>query len=300
MVTVKRVASSKKAARSVKTDSDELTLPTEAVETATEFSEFCSVFFGDKAVGKTTLLSMFPDVFTFQLEPGRRHVKTRQVPKKGEVLDWLKVKGYLMLALEDDSVKTVGIDTIDKAYDLCFRYKCQEAGCNHPQDLGRDGQYLWNAIYDEFSDTFNLIKNYGKTPVFLSHGKDHEHANVLRNTKVSKYSPSCTGQALKYLQSVADFVFCYTRDGEQRVLLLQGHENVWAACGPEDCFKDKKTGEPLRAISMDGGASQAYRNLLDGFANKLTELVLSDDHEEPPTEPEKKSPKKVVIKKKGT
>jgi len=278
MAFVKKSAKFLKPAATVRraSSTDELTLPTDPIEPSTDFGDYAIAIFGEKGIGKTSLAAEFPDAFVNQFEPGRSHLRIRQVPRVGEPpLDWKRFKAYLALQLADKSIRSVVIDTIDKAYDACLRSVSADRGFSHPNEAKDFGQ-TWNAVRDEFYEVMNSIKQAGKTPVWVSHAKHKQVENALTRQTVEKYCPTCVDKALEYLQACADFVFCYTFDeAGNRVVIPRGNEVVWASCGPPDTFMDARTGQPLAQIPIGSSAAEAYRNLCQGFANELTGEVVS-------------------------
>lgn len=273
--------------------SETYALPTKRIQPSTEFGAYGTAIFGEKGIGKTSLAAEFPDAIINQFEVGRNHLAIFQVPEIGQPkLNWKSFKAYLEQQLTDDRFQSIVIDTIDKAYSCCMDYVSQLNGVEHPHDA-KDYGKTWSAVTREFSETMDSIKQAGKTPVWLSHAK-HKTIEIAHSRQtIEKYCPTCVDKAMEYLQSCADFVFCYTFDeAGNRIIIPRGNETVWASCGVPDTFMDAKTGQPLAQIPIGGSAAEAYRNLCDGFANKLSGEVVSPA-------PEKEVKRRKFIKKSG-
>lgn len=297
MPVVKRVAKLGASKPKLHKPSSEVSLPTQVNEPPTEFSDFVTFLFGEKGVGKTSLAAEFDSAIINQWEPGRRHLKILQIPQKGEQpLNWERYKEYQALAIESDDIHTIVNDTVDRAYRACLEYVCREAGFKHPNEAKDFGQ-TWKAVNDEFEDTMNLIGLSGKTPVFISHAKYKEVEDALTRTKTEMFVPTCTDKAFEYLRAAADFVFCLTMRGNERVIAIRRTDTVFASCGVPDTFLCPDTGKPLAEIPMGSSSKEAYRNLCLGFENKIRGRILETPQEEQEGG-EEKPKKKLVIKKK--
>lgn len=245
-----------------------LTLPTDLVEPPKYFTDYTTLIFGKKAVGKTSLIAQWPDAIVNQFETGRTHLPILQVPKpKEKPLNWKRFKHYLELELNDDRIRSVGVDTIDRAWECCIKFVCEQSGIRHPNDANDYGK-TWQACSDEFETTLNQIKQAGKSPVFVSHGKLKPVYDVLKDESVEMFIPTCPERCWLYLQTVADFVFCYTTHGAQRVLVCRPTDTVMAACGPPNTFMHRKSGRPLLEISMGSSPAEAFKLLTAAYENK--------------------------------
>ena len=278
-----------------------VSLPTELNVPPTDLSDFVTLLFGEKGIGKTSLASQFKRPITAQWEPGRRHLPILMVPKRGEPpLNWLRYKEYQRLALESRNIDTIVNDTIDRAYRACLQQVCKERGYTHPNDAKDYGQ-TWSAVNNEFEDTLNEIHASGKTPVFISHAKYKDVEDALTRTSTEMFVPTASDKCLEYMRAVCDFVFCLTKRETERVIVVRGTSTVFASCGVPDTFLCPDTGKPLAEIPMGSSPKEAYRNLCLGFQNKIRGRILEAPPEtEPEEEEEEEKPrkKKFVFKKK--
>lgn len=274
---------------------DDVRLPDNVNSPPENFSDYVSLFFGEKGVGKTSLAAQFEKAIINQWEPGRRHLRIMQVAPK----NWREYCKYQELAIEDKRFQTIANDTIDRAYRACLEHVCKERGYTHPNEAKDYGQ-TWKAVNDEFEDRLNLIHSSGKTPIFISHAKYKEIEDALTRTSTEMYVPTCTDKALEYMRAVCDFAFCLTKRETERVIVVRGTSTIWASCGVPDTFLCPDTGKPLAEIPMGDSAEQAYKNLCLAFQNKLRGRVLEAPKEPEESEDEveeKPKKKKLVLKK---
>lgn len=278
---------------------DDVSLPTKLNEPPTAFSDYVTCLFGEKGIGKTSLASQFDSPLTAQWEPGRRHLKILQVPQKGEQpLNWARYKRYQELAIEDGRIKTIVNDTIDRAYQACFNWVCEQKGVPHPSKANDYGQ-TWKDIFEEFENVLNRIHVAGKTPLYLSHGKYKEVEDAISRTTTEKFIPTCADKAMEHIDAVCDFVFCLIKRETERVIVVRGTSTLFASCGVPDTFLCPDTGKELAEIPMGGSPQEAYRNLCLAFENKLPGRILEAPHvAEEQQEESKPKKKKVLIRKK--
>lgn len=256
--------------------SSSYSIPTTINKPPTQLSDYAICIYGLKNIGKSSLAAEFPSSFTLCTEVGRRSIACRMVPqvekgKKPKPLDWEDIVGYTDAAIEDDSVDTIVYDTIDKTYLLCQRHYCDLLGIEHPNDA-KDYGATHTRIAVEFAKVMDAVKQAGKTPVWLSHSAYRENYDALEETKSEMLIPSCQKAAWSYLQTAADFVFCYLMRKNERVMVIRRSETIEAACGTGDlpAFLDVRTGKPLAEVSMGRSPKEAYRNLELAFQNKMT------------------------------
>ncbi len=216
------------------------------------------------------------------------------VPEEGEPkLDWSTFREYVNLFLESD-LRTLVIDTAEKAYEACMSYVSRLGGKEHPSDFNDFGK-TWSRVETEFDDLLGQVKESGKGLVLLSHeipkpltkttkGMRREDAEV---STLERMQPSLPNGAFKVVQEVCDYVFYYGYRDEHRVITVRSPNDLyWTACGLDECFLDPE-GNPISSFKVGNSAKEAYKNLLDAHSNKLFDYDY-----EPPRE-------KLVLKKKG-
>ena len=259
-----------------------VSIPTEINEPPANLKDYCICLYGEKGVGKTSLASQFDNSLVLMLEPKRRNLKIRQVNiepmslkdmnrSNPDLTPWQYFQEYVKAVLEDGTVDTVVVDTVDRAYDSCLNHHCFQKGLNHPSDANDFGA-TWHRIKDDFESTMNKLLYADMGLVFISHA----HLRVQEaKDGMEQWVPTCSPAAWKYIKAVADFALYYGYSGTDRAITLRGNENLWSACGVSDKFLTK-SGELLEQFSTGDSHESAYKNLLAAFDNKLAnDEVLS-------------------------
>lgn len=110
-----------------------------------------------------------------------------------------------------DVPKTLAIDTIDAAYDLCVDYVCRKQGWSSPDDGGKFGRG-WTAVLKEFRSVIETLIRFANNDSidcgigFVSHSK----VRSLRSfgaEPVDKVGMALSPSASKWLFGISDFVF---------------------------------------------------------------------------------------------
>lgn len=261
-------------------------IPTELNEPPTNLKDYCLCVFGEKGIGKTSIASQFPDSLVLMLEPKRRNLRIRQVniepmslkdmsQKNPEMSPWTTVREYVRAILADDSVQTVVIDTIDRAYEACLNHHCFEKGLSHPNDANDYGA-TWHGIKDDFESTMSKLLYADKGLIFISHAHLREQE---AKDGLEQWVPTCSPAAWKYMKAVCDFALYYGYAGTDRAITIRGNAGIWSACGVTDRFL-LKSGEPLEQFTTGKSHEDAYKNLLAAFNNKLPQPEVLSPREE--------------------
>jgi hypothetical protein len=240
MAVVKVVPSSKpaptKVAKVVKA-APALSLPSKPKEPDTDLGRYTLLLYGREKIGKTTMLSSFPDALFFSTEPGTKGLRIFEFNSEdGGVKNWdLFRKGVDLLIANPDRFKTIVVDTVDRAYDMCMDWVCENRGIEYPghdADGGEDFGKSWRAVKLEFLEQIHRIIQSGRGLCFTSHVRE-ETIRTRSGEKYTRIYPSMSKQARTVVEAIVDLFFYaeYIRDvsGEnRRVLICQGDETVWA------------------------------------------------------------------------
>jgi len=265
--------------------------PNEYNEPPEHFTNYCTIIFGEKGVGKTSLCAQFPGSLVLMTEPRRRNLRIRQavVPpmsmdqlmreykeaeKKGidYQTPWMKMHDMIQLAVKDDSVKTIVIDTIDRAYEHCLMHQCVIRDIKDPSALNDYGA-TWRSIKDDLEEMLRFVLNTDKGLIMVSHA-DLRQVEARSGETYEILCPTCTPSCFKVLKAFCDYAFYYGYHSKQRALFLRGNELIWSSCGVDDHFLSPK-GVPLNTIRMGDSAKEAYESLMAAFANKVEDLEPS-------------------------
>lgn len=243
-------------------------LSTAVCEPLDDFSQFSTLLYGEKKIGKTSLCAQFDDATFIFTEPGYRGLSLR----KNLAEDWRDIRDYVEQLEEDDQRrdpqhKMVVVDIIDYAYDLCFTFMCQKLGIVHPHDENDYGK-SWGAIRKEFEAVVKRLLSLQKGVIFVSHAK---WQNIKRRdgTAHDKLMPTLSGQPMEVISGLVDNIFYFGYDGDERVLVINGDENLEAGTRIEDHFVTKQKRSKINTINMGSSPKIAYKNLMDAFNNEL-------------------------------
>jgi len=262
-----------KVAATPSTPAGSLALPTVPTKPRQRLKDYLVLIYGEKKIGKSTLVSRFEKTFFLMMEPGGKALEifqpTDDAGNPTPIQSWGTFLDYMALLEKDKAFETVCIDTVDLAYQLCQDWVCEKRGFEHPNDAEDYGK-TWSACKQEFHRALIRLGALDKGLVLLSHAKDKE-ITKRSGIKHSVILPTMSNQAWEVVEPLVDCVFYYTygsRKGE-RVLQLQGDELVSAGNRLQneiDAFM--LDGRPLHEIDMGSNPDQAYRNLLDAFECK--------------------------------
>ena len=190
------------------------------------------LLYGREGIGKTVTLASWPELYILACEPGAKGLSWYG----REINDWNSFKREVSeLEKNPGEFKTVGIDTIDIAYQYCLKNVCERLRIPYPgqsesgkEDFGKS----WNQVYSEFSETINRITHTGRGLVYISHFREYDLVNKL-GAKFTRVITSLPGQARRMLEAQVDIALYaeYFRDANQnihRAWVTQGDDMVWA------------------------------------------------------------------------
>lgn len=262
-----------------------LSLPTSVNEPPEGIEDYCSMIYGRKQWGKSTLASQQPDSINFQFEPARRGLRILQVAPHSysEAIE-------LLALFIDSKHNRVIIDTVDRFYDMLLAEECRNLSNgekDHPGKFGREGASIWDFVKNKFESLFVSILDAGKTFTLISHDKKVEQVD-RDGAQWNRIEPTCKPAAWKIAQSMCDFVFHVDFLNGERIVTVRDLDNTTlASCNPEiDCFMDPD-GNPLRRFKISPKKEESYKSLLAAFNNEVYDYDYT-----PPKKPLiKKSPK---------
>lgn len=275
-----RIKSSLQEKEAVKKEKPVFSFDTTYNEPPDDFFSYVTLIYGESGVGKTTLLSKFPDSYTLMLEPKRRGLRMRmhEVPyvpmakmkKLKGPTPWEEISAFIDHCVKDRSINTVCIDNVDRAYELCMNHVCFERGYTHPNQAKDYGQ-TWDAIRELFAEAFDKVIYSDKGLVFSSKYK-YKEVEQRDGDNYERLQPSCANGCLKYLMDCTDYGIWYGYERKQRAFILRSVNDVWTKCAPEGHFLDPQ-GEPISVLAAGETPDEAFQTLIDGFENKRTDLI---------------------------
>jgi hypothetical protein len=278
MAKVRRTINRKGSTDEEETLSD-ISLPTEPNTPPDSLNDVVITIFGRKNIGKSSLASQFPGALTCMFEEGRFNLNIMQIPKRGEPdLDWDRFRRYRDKIVESNDFIRPVIDTVEKAYDLCFRYVCDKFNVAHPSASTVPYQ-IWDAIKREFQDVLSSFRNAGRPPIYISHEKAKPLVTKVKglardglseeeSVKLVRIEPSCTGQAQTVIEETCDYVFYYGfTEGYRTITVRSPFDTVWVSCGMSGTTFLDPDGALLQTFQVGNSPEEAYKTLENAFHN---------------------------------
>ncbi len=214
----------------------DLQLPDKPKEAHFDMQEYTILVYGREKIGKTIFFSSFPEALFLTTEPGTKNLEIFEFnADDGACRNWAILRKAVDLLEKTDRFKTVIIDTVDRAYDMCLEYICEKRGIEYPGEdsAGReDWGKSWKAVKLEFLELVHRILQTGRGLCFTSHASEAS-ITAKNGDKYTRIHPSMSGQARKVVEALVDMFFyaeyVRTSDGSTaRVLITEGDETIWA------------------------------------------------------------------------
>jgi len=236
-------------------------------------------------IGKTSLFSGEEESFFLIGDPKQTglSIMQRHVP------DWPHLSAYLDAmdkAVEDEkfTYRNGVMDRVDLFYDYCYDWhKINKFGGLDPGDLpGWESSGAWKTISKAFHQVIIHFMAFPWSTRFICHTARRE-VEKRDGRKVDCLVPNLGKQADSAISGQVDVIACYKYDGGERVLVIEGSDEVMAGNKCDHNFMTPK-GKRIREIPMGNSAEEAYANLLTAWTNQqpFTSLAQRDGRKERP------------------
>lgn len=240
-----------------------LSLPDEHSTPSDNLLDYTWLIYGERKIGKTTLLAQFEDPFFMLSEPGAKGLSIR----KREVADWDEFLGYIdLLEKRKNFCRMVCLDTGDGFYQKCFESAKIELGLEDIRDKAWGGG--WTEIRTRFKAAHERLYRLGSGFAVTAHA-EIQHIKPKFGPEYDKLSIQLGGQAFKYYAGIVDTIAYYHYDDNgRRILTIRGDETVEAGtrCKGHFLYPD---GTPIKDIPMGESEEEGYANLVLAFNNEL-------------------------------
>jgi len=286
--TVPKGGAKVKATVKTKPSAEDVALPTERSAPSKDLQDYTWLIYGEKKIGKTSLVSHFPDVLFTMFEPGGKALKIFQTET---LTDWGKFLAYVKKLKNDKhNFKTLCIDPGNQAYDRCLDYIVKnKLGGMHPGKI-KDYGASWKAVSSEFQRVHSDIASTGMGFLVLAHAKTADVETRTGET-FSKVMPVLSGSTEEFYAGIIDNIAYYHYVGKDRYLQIRGDDFIQAGTRCEENFLTID-GEPIVRIPMGGSSKEAFKNLTKAFANKQTDSYADVLVRTAPSGVKRKAPKK--------
>lgn len=239
-------------------------LPTRKTKPVATLLGYILLLFGEKKIGKTTLLAEGGDETFFAFfEPGGKALSLYG-DQFGD--SWIRFKlAVKKLTTEQPRrFNHVVIDTVDMAYKTSVKYTLKKLDIEHQSDEGYGKG--WAASRDDFELPIMQLVNAGIAVTFISHADERE-VKLRDGTAYDKLSPTMPKQPRELIEGLVDIWAYYGYDGKRRVLVIQGDDHIAAGHRLSEHFKTLE-GKRIREIDMGSSPAEAYKNFNDAFHNR--------------------------------
>ena len=197
-----------------------------------------------------------------------------------DVTSWGEMK-QIFRELKKDEVKavykTIVVDTIDIAADLCQKYVCAQLGIDNMGDGGW-GTNSWQKYKKEFEEMFRGLTMMGYAVVFISHATTSTIKDAAGKEMGQEVKPSTQSSALKIIENMAD-IYGYAfgvanEDGTTSMkLMLRSPANSGISCGSR--FKNMA---PVIDFTYEALA-QALTEAIDSEAKEHNNEFVTNERE---------------------
>lgn len=255
----------------------------ESVVPSEKLTDYCMLIFGEKGVGKTSLIAQFPHHLICMWEPRRKNVKyegiemgpplsvpemwrLKRLGKLPKQTPWERFQSHVKWFCDQSKYKLFGCDTVDRAYEACVAHHVYHSRKMRLNDIKDYGQTRAD-IKADFDETLSRITYAGKTLILTSHCKMRaieERSGVAFDTVV----PSCKEGAMDFIRPAVDIVLFYGVHGKRRVIRPRGDETYWGTGGVQNTFLNPD-GEQLAMFLAGDSEKLAYERVVAGFNNEL-------------------------------
>ena len=196
-------------------------IPDKPSPPSVKLSDYVWHFYGEPGVGKTPLANQFPNALFISPEPGPAALHAAAV----EAGSWQDLKLAIdAVRNEEHGYKTVILDTVDVAYNLCATHVCETNGWIDVAD--GDWGRGWRAVDREWTNMIATLRSLPLCTVFIGHEKREEIMERVGSRDVAtgrhRVSTALPRSARNSLHSAMDFILrCEFTEENERVLRTQ-------------------------------------------------------------------------------
>lgn len=192
-----------------------------------DLSGYITLLYGPAKVGKTTFGAQMPGELILATERGYNALPGVIVQ---DITSWSDIK-QVVRELKKPEIqavyKSLIVDTIDLAADMCQKYVCNQLGIENIGDGGWTNNG-WDKYKREFEDVFRTLAQLGYAILFISHDKEIT-IKPENGIEYQQIRSSMQTSALKIVENMSDII-AYAhpviREGQpRRILTLRSADN---------------------------------------------------------------------------
>ena len=190
-----------------------------------DLSGYITYIYGPGGAGKTTFGASCKDSLLLAFEIG---YKTIPGVRAQAIQTWGEVKQVLRELKKPEvknTFKTIVVDTVDIASQLCEKYMCSQLGIENIGDGGWTTNG-WAKAKKEWEQTWRAFTMEGYAVVFISHSKD----KVFKRKDGSEYNqivPSCPTAYEEIIKNMVDLMgYIDVNNGERKLVLRSADDSI--------------------------------------------------------------------------
>ena len=244
-----------------------------------DLSGYITYIYGAGGTGKTTLASQLDRALLLACERGYNALPGIMAQ---DITSWSEMK-QVVRELKKPEVKevykSISIDTVDLAADMCEKYICNQQGVEKLGDIPWGGGF--KLMKKEFEDVFRTIAQQGYALFFISHSKD----KVFKREDGSEYNqivPSLSPSYNEIIRNMSD-IEAYAH----QVSIENGRPEVMLTLrsmdGSVECKSRFKYIEPEIPFNY-AALSKALNDAIDKEAAMHDNQFITDEREHVVTE----------------
>lgn len=239
-------------------------LPTTKTKPKAGLAEFTTLIHGMPKIGKSRFVASAPDVLFLPFEAGLGALSVYQpLDDEGNPTIIESWKQFLNILGEikdsGDMYKTLCIDTVEIAYQLCLEYICKKNGISHPGRV-KDFGASWKDVSCEFARVLNKLIAMPQGLFIISHSK-----MVEINTPsgpIFRTVPDISEGARKRLTQIVDTTLFF--DMEDDILTIKGAKGAPKAVAGQEIETRVIRANPSKYWEAGSRAKQ-LKNLPDAM-----------------------------------
>lgn len=190
-----------------------------------DLSGYITYIYGPGGAGKTTFGASCKDSLLLAFEIGYKAIPGVRAQA---IQTWGEVK-HVLRELKKPEVKnvfkTIVVDTVDIASQLCEKYMCSQLGIENIGDGGWTTNG-WAKAKKEWEQTWRAFTMEGYAVVFISHSKD----KVFKRKDGSEYNqivPSCPTAYEEIIKNMVDLMgYIDVNNGERKLVLRSADDSI--------------------------------------------------------------------------
>lgn len=236
-----------------------------------DLSGYITYIFGEGGTGKTTLAAQLEKPLLLAFEPGYRALPGVRAIDVTSWADFKSVVRQLKNPKAKETFKSISIDTVDIAADLCEKYICSNNDVEKLSDIPWGNGF--KLMKKEFEESFRTIAQLGYAVFFISHAKDK---TIKREdgTEYTRVIPSLTPSYNEIIRNMAD-IEAYAHQVSIENGMPQVMLTLRSMDGSIECKSRFKYIEPEIPFTYDA-LSKALTDAIDTEAKKNENKYVTD------------------------